>query len=63
MAEQAPKDKIPLTIYLSAGVAKRLSMAAEAQRRAAADLVADLLERHLPRPPSGEAKKGTIPYA
>ena len=62
MSEQRPTDKIPLTIYLSADVANRLKLAAEAQKRLAIDLAADLLERHLPRPqPSGP--KRSIPYS
>ena len=49
MSEQRPR-KDTLTIYLSADVAGRLKVAAEAQKRPAVDLVADLLDRHLPRP-------------
>jgi hypothetical protein len=61
MSEQRPSEKIPLTIYLSADVANRLKLAAEARKRSATDLVADLLDLHLPRPQIGGAK-GTIPY-
>jgi hypothetical protein len=63
MAQPPADEKIPLTIHLSPEVAKRLKAAAEAQKRPAADLVADLLDRHLPRPRSSEQPKGTIPYA
>ena len=62
MPEPSPNEKIPLTIYLSADVAKRLKLAAEAQKRSAVDLAADLLDRHLPRPQAGGPKKGSIPY-
>jgi hypothetical protein len=51
-----------LTIYLSADMAARLNRAAEAQKRSAVDLAADLLDRHLPRPQTG-VPKGIIPYS
>jgi hypothetical protein len=60
---QPSAEKIPLTIQLSPDVAKRLKAAAEAQKRPAADVAADLLDRHLPRPPAGGQPKGVIPYA
>jgi hypothetical protein len=63
MADQTPTGKIPVTLYLSADLAARLKSAAETQRRAAADLAADLLDRYLPRPPAGGPKKGSIPYS
>jgi hypothetical protein len=50
-----------LTIYLSADVAGRLKLAAEAQKRSAVDLVAELLDRYLPRPQTGP--KSNIPYS
>ena len=59
---QPGSDKIPLTLHLSADVARRLQLAAERQRRPAADLAADLLDQYLPRAPTGEQKKGDIPY-
>jgi hypothetical protein len=59
---QLPDEMIPLTIQLSADVAKRLKLAAEAKRLSAADLVADLLDRHLPRLPAGGQPKANIPY-
>jgi late competence protein required for DNA uptake (superfamily II DNA/RNA helicase) len=62
MSEQRPAEKIPLTIYLSADMAARLNRAAEAQKRSAVDLAADLLDRHLPRPQTG-VPKGIIPYS
>ena len=58
MPETHPTDKIPLTIHLSADVAARLKQAAEAQKRSPADLAAELLGRHLPRPQTGGPKKG-----
>ena len=51
MTQPNSGEKIPLTVYLSPDVAKRLKAAAEAQKRPAADLAADLLDRYLPRPP------------
>jgi hypothetical protein len=62
MSEQRPTAKIPLTIHLSADVAIRLKLAAEAQKRSAVDLAAELLDRHLPRPQTGGPKK-SIPYS
>jgi hypothetical protein len=59
---QSPGEKIPLTIQLSADVARRLKVAAEARRLSAADLVLDLLDRNLPRLPAGGQPKGNIPY-
>ena len=63
MSEPSTAGKIPLTLQLTADVAARLKLAAETQRRSAADLAADLLDRYLPRPPSGGPKKGSIPYS
>ena len=63
MTQPTTGDKIPVTLHLSTDVAKRLKMAAEAQKRPAADLAAELLDRHLPRPQVGGPKKGSIPYA
>jgi predicted transcriptional regulator len=62
MSEQRPTEKIPLTIYLSADLAGRLQRAAEARKRSAVDLAAELLDRHLPRPQTGGPKK-SIPYS
>jgi len=62
MAQPSGSDKIPLTLHLSADVARRLQLAAEARKRSAADVAAELLDRHLPRVPTGE-QKGNIPYA
>jgi hypothetical protein len=64
MAEPSSSGgKIPLTLQLSADVATRLKVAATAQRRPATDLAADLLDRYLPRPPTGGQQKGSIPYS
>jgi hypothetical protein len=59
MAEPRGNEKIPLTIYLNADMAARLQMAAEAQKRAAAELVLDMLDRTLPQI---RAAKTKIPY-
>ncbi len=58
-----PSEKLSLTLHLPADVARRLMVAAETQKRSAADLAADLLDRYLPRPPTSGPKKGNIPYA
>jgi hypothetical protein len=63
MAEPSSSGKIPLMVHLSAEVAARLKLAAESQKRPAAELAAELLDRYLPRLPSGGSKKGSIPYA
>ena len=63
MPEPSTAGKIPLTLHLTAEVAARLKSAAETQRRPAAELAADLLDRYLPRPPGSGAKKGGIPYS
>jgi hypothetical protein len=62
MPEKPLADKIVLTLHLPADVAQRLKWASEAQKRPAAELAADLLDRYLPRTPPGGPKKGTIPY-
>ncbi len=62
MTEPNAGGKIPLTLNLSPEVAARLKTAAERQRRSAADVAVELLERHLPRPPSA-GKQGGIPYS
>jgi hypothetical protein len=59
MAEPSQSGKIPLTLQLPAEVAARLKMAAETQKRPAAELAVDLLDRYLPR----VQQKGTIPYS
>jgi hypothetical protein len=63
MTESAASDRIPLTLYLSASLAARLKLAAESQKRPAAELAIELLDRHLPRPQAGGPKKGSIPYS
>jgi hypothetical protein len=62
MAEPIASRKIPLTLQLSADVAMRLQAVAELQKRSAADLAADLLERNLPRLQTDGTKKLKIPY-
>ena len=63
MPESTSGEKIALTVYLSADVAKRLKAASETQKRPAADLAADLLDRNLPRLPPAGKPRGSIPYA
>jgi hypothetical protein len=63
MTEQHTSGKIPITLQLSAEVAARLKLAAETQRRPAAELAAELLDRYLPRLPTGGPQKGNIPYS
>jgi hypothetical protein len=63
MTQPNTGEKIPLTIHLSPEVARRLKTAAETQKRPAADLAADLLDRHLPRLQTPGQQKQSIPYA
>jgi hypothetical protein len=63
MPQPTGPEKVPLMLHLSPEVARRLMLAAETQRRPAADLAADLLDRYLPRVPPAGAKKGSIPYS
>ena len=63
MTQPNPGEKIPLTVYLSPEVAKRLKAAEAAQKRPAADLAADLLDRYLPRLQTAGPQKGSIPYS
>jgi hypothetical protein len=62
MADKSPDNKIPLTLHLPEDLAKRLQLAATSRKRPAAELVLDLLDRHLPQS-GGEQRKGKIPYA
>jgi predicted transcriptional regulator len=61
MAERSPADRLPLTLSLSPELARRLAQAAEAQKRPAAAVVLDLLDKYLPRADAG-GKRGKIPY-
>ena len=61
MPEPNIKGKFPLTIYMDVDIAKRLAVAAEAQKRPAEDLVIDILDRSLPRLRTGSSKDH-IPY-
>jgi hypothetical protein len=63
MAEKPLSNRVVLTLSLTPDVAQRLQWAAEAQKRTAAELAADLLDRYLPRVQPGGPKKGKIPYA
>ena len=59
----ASGEKIALTIYLSADVAGRLKLAAEAQKRPAVDLAAELAR---PEPAAAAGRPGpkqNIPYS
>ena len=64
MAEKDAEGKIPFTLHLTEDLAKRLHLAAASRNRAASDVAAELLDRHLP-PLEGRQpkKKGGIPYA
>jgi len=64
MAEKYADGKTRFTLHLTEGLAKRLQLAAASQNRAASDVVAELLDRHLPHPEARQTKKkGGIPYA
>ena len=63
MEEQNTSGGIPVTLHLSAELAARLERAANAQKRAAADVAVALLDRHLPRPSTAGPKQGSIPYS
>ena len=54
------KGKFPLTIYMDADLAKRLAVAAEAQKQPAENLVLNMLDRSLPQLQTGSKDK--IPY-
>ena len=62
MAERRSTDRMTLTLSLSPSLALRLTQAAEARKLSAADVVLDLLDRHLPQADTGE-KKAKIPYS
>jgi len=61
MTEFSNRDTFSLTLHMNADLAKRLAVAAEAQKRSAEDLAIDILDRHLPRLQTGSGK-GKIPY-
>lgn len=63
MAGKSTGEKIGLSVYLPADVARRLKLTADHQNRSASEVVAELLDRHLPRLQADEKKKGNIPYA
>jgi hypothetical protein len=64
VTKQGSAETHRLTIDLPEGVATRLELAAARQQRAASDVVAELLDRHLPHLEARETKKGgKIPYA
>jgi hypothetical protein len=61
MATKSEEGKVPLTIHLLPELARRLQLEAETRKRPPAELVVELLTRHLPNlpPPGGKVK---IPY-
>jgi hypothetical protein len=63
MTQPNPGERVALTVYLSPDVAKRLKAASETQKRPAAELAAELLDRNLPRLPTTGQQKGSIPYS
>jgi hypothetical protein len=62
MTQPNSAEKVPLMLHVSPEVAQRLMLAAETQRRNAAELAADLLDRYLPKLPTAGPKK-SIPYS
>jgi hypothetical protein len=62
MAAKSEEGKVPLTIHLSAELARRLQLEADTRKRPPAELVIELLSRHLPNPPSPGSGKVKIPY-
>ena len=64
MATKSSDEKNRLTIYLPEDVAKRLKLAAVNQKRAASDVAAELLDKHLPHLEVRETRKKAtkIPY-
>jgi hypothetical protein len=63
MTKEDPDEKDRLTIYLSGDVAQRLKLVAASQKRPASDIVAEMLDRRLPRLEARVAKTGPkIPY-
>jgi len=64
MANEDTPKKAQLTLYLSDNLAKRLKLTAARQNRAASKVVAELLDKHLPRLNVPQTKKkGDIPYS
>ena len=63
MATEKPDGKNELTIYLPEEVAQRLALAAAKQHRTASEIVAQLLDRHLPQLETRGKKQKKIPYA
>jgi predicted HicB family RNase H-like nuclease len=60
MPEPNTKGKFPLMIYMDAELAKRLAVAAAAQKQPAENLVINMLDKSLPRLQTGSKDK--IPY-
>ncbi len=49
MPQPGPGDKVPLTLYLPLDLARRLQQMAESQKRPAAEVAIDILDRILPQ--------------
>jgi hypothetical protein len=62
MATTSEPGKVPLTIHLTAELARRLQLESETRKRSPADLIIELLSRHLPNPGPKGPNKGKIPY-
>jgi hypothetical protein len=63
MTTKNADEKNRLTIYLPEDLARRLKLVAVSQNKAASNVVAELLDRHLPRLEVREQKaKKKIPY-
>jgi predicted transcriptional regulator len=63
MATKTPDEKNRLTIYLPEDLARRLKLVAVSQNKAASNVVAELLDKYLPRLEIQEQKdKKKIPY-
>lgn len=63
MATKNPDEQNRLTIDLPEDLAKRLMLAAATRKRAASDVVAELLDRYLPHLEARGKKKTEIPYS
>jgi len=64
MANEDPPERAQLTLYLPESVAQRLKLTAASQNRPASRVVAELLDKHLPRLNVPQTKKkGGIPYS
>jgi hypothetical protein len=62
MSTKSEEGKVPLTIHLPVDIAHRLQLESETRKRPPADLILELLSRHLPNPGPKGPGKGKIPY-